>query len=146
MSLAGDLFGEYLDWRLKHPSDDLMTHLVTVEFEDETGTTRRLTRHESLIYLSIIAKAGNDTTRRLIGWLGKILADHPHQRQQLVDDPRLIPKAIEETLRFEPPPYHIARHVARDNEFHGRMVPKGSAIVVLPGAAKPRPPEVSAGR
>ena len=42
------MFADYIDWRAEHPSDDLMTELLTAEFEDETGTTRRLTRDEVL--------------------------------------------------------------------------------------------------
>ena len=54
-----------------------MTELLNAEFEDETGTTRRLTRDEILIYVTVIAGAGNETTTRLIGWAGKVLAEHP---------------------------------------------------------------------
>ena len=130
-----EAFGEYVDWRAEHPSDDLMTLMLTIEFEDDTGTIRRLTRDEILTYVILIAGAGNDTTNRLIGWTGKVLGDHPDARRQLVEDPSLIPNAIEEILRFEPPPYHIARYVAGDAEFHGETVPAGSALVGLPGAA-----------
>jgi cytochrome P450 len=130
-----DVFGAYIDWRAEHPSDDLMTLMLTIEFEDETGTTRRLTREEILTYVVLIASAGNDTTNRLIGWTGKVLSDHPDERRKLAEDPSLIPNAIEEILRFEPPPYHIARYVAHDAEFHGQTVPAGSALVCLPGAA-----------
>lgn len=127
--------GDYLDWRVDHPADDLMTELVHAEFEDEHGVTRRLERHELLTYVSVIAGAGNETTTRLIGWTGKVLADHPDQRRQLVDDPSLIPGAIEEILRYEPPAPHVGRYVARDAEFHGQRVPEGSAILFLVGAA-----------
>lgn len=135
IELSYQKFAEYIDWRAQHPSDDLMTQMLTIEFEDETGTTRRLTRDEILTYLSLIAAAGNDTTNRLIGWTGKVLADHPDERRKLVEDPSLILNAIEEILRFEPPPYHMARYVARDAEFHGQTVPMGSILVCLPGAA-----------
>ena len=94
---------DYIDWRVEHPSDDLMTELLNAEFEDETGTTRRLTRDEILTYVTVVAGAGNETTTRLIGWAGKVLAEHPDQRRELVDDRSLIPNAIEELLRFEPP-------------------------------------------
>ena len=56
------MFAEYVDWRAEHPSDDLMTELLTAEFEDETGTTRRLTRDEVLTYVNLLAGAGNETT------------------------------------------------------------------------------------
>ena len=128
-------FGAYLDWRAEHPSDDLMTELLHAEFEDEHGVTRRLDRHELLTYLAVIAGAGNETTTRLIGWAGKVLSDHPDQRRELAADPGLIPNAIEELLRFEPPPPHIGRYVTRDVELHGETVPEGSAILLLVGAA-----------
>jgi cytochrome P450 len=130
-----ETFGEYIDWRAEHPSDDLMTELIRAEFEDETGTKRRLTRAEILTYVSVLAGAGNETTTRLIGWAGKVLGDHPDQRSMLVEDPALIPNAIEEILRFEPPAPHVGRYVARDVEIHGETVPKGSAMLMLVGAA-----------
>ena len=133
--LSGDMFGEYIDWRAQHPSDDLMTELLNAEFEDETGTTRRLTRDEVLIYVTVIAGAGNETTTRLIGWAGKVLAEHPDQRRELVADAALIPNAIEELLRFEPPAPHVARYVARDVEHYGKNVPAGNVILLLVGAA-----------
>ena len=131
----GDMFAEYIDWRAEHPSDDIMTELLRAEFEDENGTVRRLTREELLTYVTVVAGAGNETTTRLIGWTGKVLADHPDQRRELVRDRTLIPNAIEEILRFETPAPHMARYVARDVELHGRNVPEGSIMMLLPGSA-----------
>jgi cytochrome P450 len=131
----GDFFGEYIDWRAENPSDDLMTELLFAEFEDETGTTRRLTRDEVLLYVSVLSGAGNETTNRLIGWTGKVLAEHPDQRRELVADRALVPNAIEELLRFEPPTPHVARYVTTDVELHGTTVPAGSAMICLSGSA-----------
>src|SRR5262245_18965090 len=133
--LTGEVFAEYIDWREKHPSDDLMTELLHAEFEDETGTTRRLTRGEILLFTNVLAGAGNETTNRLIGWAGKVLAEHPEQRRLLVEQPSLIPDAVEEILRYEPPAPHVSRYVARDVEFHGKRVPEGSALMFLIGSA-----------
>jgi cytochrome P450 len=132
---TGALFGDYIDWRATHPSDDLMTQLLNAEFEDELGVTRRLTREEVLTYVNLLAGAGNETTTRLIGWTGKLLAEHPDQRRQLVEDRSLIPNAIEEILRFEAPSPVQARYVARDVEHHGRKVAEGSIMVLLNGSA-----------
>lgn len=129
------MFNDYIDWRADHPSDDIMTELLQAEFEDETGTVRRLTRDELLTYIGVITGAGNETTGRLIGWTGKVLADHPDQRQELVDDHSLIPNAIEEILRFETPAPHAARYVAQDVELHGQTVPEGSIMMLLPASA-----------
>ncbi|WP_319452753.1 MULTISPECIES: cytochrome P450 [unclassified Mycobacterium] len=133
--VSGDIFADYIDWRVDNPSDDIMTELLNVEFVDETGTIRRLTRDELLIYINVVAGAGNDTTTRLIGWAGKVLAEHPDQRRQLVEDPTLIPKAVEELVRFEPPAPHVARYVTRDAEFYGQTVPQGAVMMMLIGAA-----------
>jgi cytochrome P450 len=132
---SGDMFAEYIDWRADHPSDDIMTELMHAEFEDETGTRRRLTRDELLTYVSVVAGAGNETTTRLIGWTGKVLAEHADQRREIVEDRSLVNDAIEEILRFEPPAPHVGRYVARDVEIHGRTVPEGSALLLLVGAA-----------
>jgi cytochrome P450 len=133
--MNGEFFGQFIDWRAEHPSDDIMTELLHAEFEDETGTVRRLTRDELLIYISVVSGAGNETTTRLIGWTGKVLAEHPDQRRELVADRSLIPAAIEELLRFEPPAPHVARHVTRDVEYYGQRVPAGSVMMALIGAA-----------
>ena len=132
---AGDGFAEYIDWRATHPSDDLMTDLLNAEYEDENGATCRLTRQEVLNYVNLIAAAGNETTTRLIGWTGKVLADNPDQRRQLVEDRSLVPNAIEELLRYESPSPVQARYVTRDVEHYGQSVPAGSAILLLTASA-----------
>jgi cytochrome P450 len=132
---AGEMFADYIDWRAEHPSHDIMTELLHAEFEDETGSRRRLTREELLTYVSVVAGAGNETTTRLIGWGGKVLADHPAQRRELVEDRSLINNAIEELLRFEPPAPHVGRYAARAAAFDGGLVPAGSAVLFLVGAA-----------
>jgi cytochrome P450 len=132
---ANDGFADYIDWRADHPSDDLMTDLLQAEFEDETGAVRRLSREEVLGYVNLIAAAGNETTTRLIGWTGKVLAEHPDQRRQLAEDRSLIPNAIEELLRYESPSPVQARYVTKDVEHHGQSVPAGSAILLLNASA-----------
>jgi cytochrome P450 len=133
--LSGEVFADYIDWRAQHPSDDLMTDLLHAEFVDENGNVRQLERQELLTYLEVISGAGNETTNRLIGWSAKVLAEHPDQRREVVEDRALIPNTIEEILRFEPPAHHMARVVAEDVEVHDRTVPEGSVVIFLVGSA-----------
>jgi cytochrome P450 len=133
--VTGEAFADYIDWRAQHPSDDLMTELLQAEFEDETGTTRRLSRDEVLTYVNVVAGAGNETTTRLIGWTGKVLAEHPDQRRALIEDRSLVPNAIEELLRYETPAPHVARYVSRDVEHYSQTVPQGSVMMFVVGAA-----------
>jgi len=133
--VTGEMFAEFIDWRADHPSDDLMTALLNAEFEDETGTVRRLTRAEVLTYTQVIAGAGNETTGRLIGWIGKVLGEHTDQRRELVHDRSLVRNTIEELLRFEPTGPHVARCMAQDAEYYGQTIPRGSAVLLLVGSA-----------
>ena len=137
--VTADLFADYIEWRSQHPSDDLMTQLLEAEFEDESGEVRRLTRPEVLTYASVIAGAGNETTGRLIGWLAKLLAEHPDQRREVVEDRSLIPKVVDEALRYEPTGHAVARYVVKDVEHHGTTIPAESPILLLLGAANRDP-------
>jgi cytochrome P450 len=128
-------FGEYLDWRKKNPSDDLMTELLEARFTDETGTERTLTREELVGYIGLLAGAGNETTTRLIGWTGYLLDQFPDQRERLAQDRGLIPNAIEEILRFEAPSPVQARYVMKDVEWHGTQVREGASLLLLNGSA-----------
>jgi cytochrome P450 len=131
----GQVFSDFIDWRATHPAEDLTTELLNAEFEDETGTVRRLRREELLMFMNVVAVAGAETTTRLIGWTGKLLSEHADQRRALATDRSLLSGAIEEILRYEPPALQAARYVTRDVEFHGQTVPAGSAILTLIGAA-----------
>ncbi|MBV9513526.1 MAG: cytochrome P450, partial [Mycobacteriaceae bacterium] len=135
----GRIYADYIDWRAKNPSDDLMTALLNVEFEDETGVTRKLTRKEVLHYTQVVAGAGNETTGRLIGWLAKVLAEHPAQRREVLQDRSLLTRTVDETLRFEPTGPHVARYVMRDFDCYDTTVPAGSAMLLLFGAANRDP-------
>jgi cytochrome P450 len=134
-TIDGTFFEEYINWRTANPSDDLMSQLIAAEFEDEKGVVRRLTREEILIFVNILATAGNETTNRVIGWSGKILADHPDQRRELRDDPSLIANAVEELLRYQPPALQACRYVTHDVEVHGTVVPEGSVMMLLMASA-----------
>lgn len=128
-------FDEYIDWRTKHPSDDIITELIQTDFKDPTGTVRKLDRDEILAIVNMVAGAGNETTNRLIGWTGKILGEHHDQRRDLAQNPRLIPQAIEELLRYESPGAVAGRVTTRDTEYYDRKIPAGSIMMLIFGCA-----------
>ena len=136
----GDMFADYIEWRAKHPSDDLMTQLLNAEFEDEHGEKRTLTREEVLTYTTVLAGAGNETTGRLIGWLAKLLAEHPDQRREVVEDRSLIPQrdrrgaALRADRARHGPLRHAGRRVPRHH--HPGRQPDPPAD----GVGQPRPP------
>ena len=138
-SLSGSIFAEFIDSRIDSPRDDIMTQLLNAEFENEHGETTRLSRDELLAYVNIIDAAGNETTRILIGWSAKLLAEHPDQRRRLVEDPSLVPNAIDEVLRYEGNTLQNCRYVGREVEMYGQIVPEGSFMVTLTPSANRDP-------
>jgi cytochrome P450 len=128
-------FLEYIDFRRRHPADDLMTDLLNISFIDDQGVKRQLDEDEIANYSALLAGAGNETTTRLIGWTGYLLGKHPEQRELLLADRTLIPNAIEEILRYEAPSPVQARFVARDVELYGTSVPEGSIMLLLTASA-----------
>ena len=129
------VLAEYVDWRARNPSDDLMTELLNAKVDEPDGSRRALTRDEVVVYASMVAGAGNETATRLIGFTMQLLAQHPDQRRLVAEDPSLIPAAIEEILRLESPSPVQARYVQREVEVHDTTVPEGSIMLLLNGAA-----------
>ncbi|MGX9787802.1 cytochrome P450 [Mycobacterium sp. MMS18-G62] len=134
-NFGAEQFGAYIDYRRQHPADDLMTDLLNATYTDADGAEKHLEEAAIQTYVALLAAAGNETTVRLIGWAGKVLAEHPDQRRQLVDDPSLIPGAIEELLRYEAPSPVQARYVAQDVEHYGTTVAEGSVMLLLTASA-----------
>ena len=129
------VLGDYVDWRAKNAGDDLMTELLNAEVDEPDCSRRPLTRDEVVTYASMVAGAGNETATRLIGFTMQLLAQHPDQRRLLVEDPSLVPIAIEEILRLESPSPAQARYVQHHVDLYGTTVPEGSVMLLLNGAA-----------
>ena len=78
---------------------------------------------------------GNDTTTGLLGGALELLTAHPDERRRLLDDPALLPNAVEELLRLTSPVQGLARTATRDVELHGTTIPAGEKVVLLYAAA-----------
>jgi cytochrome P450 len=127
--------GEQLEERQRSPRDDMFTDLVTAEVVEPDGTQRRLTPDEGAFFGMLLVSAGTETVARLLGWAGSVLADHPEQRAELAADASLIPGAVEELLRFEPPSPVQGRWTTAPVELYSTVVPTGSKVLLLTGSA-----------
>jgi cytochrome P450 len=125
-----EIFAELLAERRRQPADDLLSALLAAEIDG-----RRLTEDELLGFGWLLLVGGNDTTTNLIGNGLELFARHPDQRRQLVDDPTLIPDAVEEVLRFAPPTHSLPRTATRDVAVHGGVIPARSRVMLLWAAA-----------
>jgi cholest-4-en-3-one 26-monooxygenase len=111
--------------RRAHPSDDLTSVLVEAEIEGE-----RLEEHEIVMGFFLLMAAGNDSTRSTYASGMRALLEDPEQRQLLLDDPALIPAAVEESLRMFPAFAHFRRTATRDVELGGQQIRKGEKVVM----------------
>jgi cytochrome P450 len=128
-------FVDLLRERRARPTDDMVSRLLQLEVTLPDGTTRPLQDHELVGFFFLLQSAGSETTARLLGWSAVLLARHPEQRQRLLDDPSLVPNAVEELLRYEAPSPIQARLVTEDVEWYGVTVPAGSKMALLNGSA-----------
>jgi cytochrome P450 len=115
--------------RRREPADDFFTYLLNAQVED-----RKLTDEELLNIAILLYMAGLDTVSSMLAFFFKHLADHPEHRQQLIDDPAIIPSATEELLRYYAST-NTGRIVTRDIEFAGCPMKEGDRVVLSAVAA-----------
>ena len=112
-----------------------MSALVHAEITED-GVERRLTEDEVVSFAMLLYSAGTETVAKLLGNAAVLLAAHPDQRADLVADPSLLPDAVEELLRIEPPsPVQRPLDAEADIEWHGTTIPEGSKVLLLTGSA-----------
>ncbi len=130
-----DYWQQLIDDRRVSPRDDLLSELMESDLEEADGSARRLTDDELHAFMGLLSSAGNETVARFTGWAATGLARFPAERQRLVDDPGLIPNAVEEILRWEAPSPIQGRWTTTDVELHDTVIPRGSKVALLTGAA-----------
>jgi cytochrome P450 len=111
--------------RRENPTDDLTSVLVHAEVEGE-----KLEEHEIVMGFFLLMAAGNDSTKATYASGMRALIENPDQRQQLLDDPSLIPSAVEEALRMFPAFAHFRRTATADTELNGTRIKEGDKVVM----------------
>jgi cholest-4-en-3-one 26-monooxygenase len=111
--------------RRERPTDDLTSVLVHAEIDGH-----RLEEHEIVMGFFLLVAAGNDSTKATYCSGMRALMEHPDQRQLLLDDPALIPSAVEESLRMFPAFAHFRRTATCDTELAGQPIRKGDKVVM----------------
>jgi cytochrome P450 len=111
--------------RRENPTDDLTTVLVNAEIDGET-----LEEHEIVMGFFLLVAAGNDSTKATYTSGMRALMEAPDQLQKLLDDPSLIPSAVEEALRMFPAFAHFRRTATCDTELHGQKICEGEKVVM----------------
>jgi cytochrome P450 len=125
-----EYFDEILDERELERRDDLLSQFLDAELDGV-----KLTRTEILDICFLFLIAGLDTVTATLDCMFAFLAQHPDHRRMLVEDPTLIPAAVEELLRWETPVMGVARVAARDTNLGGCPVNQGDQVMVMLGAA-----------
>ncbi len=111
--------------RRENPTDDLLSVLVHAEVDGE-----RLEEHEIVMGFFLLVAAGNDSTKATYSSAMRALMENPDQKQLLLDDPSLVPSAVEEALRMFPAFAHFRRTATCDTELAGQQIREGDKIVM----------------
>ncbi len=111
--------------RIESPTDDLTSVLVHAEVEGS-----KLEEHEIVMGFFLLMAAGNDSTKATYCSGMRALMEDPEQKQMLLDDPSLVPDAVEESLRMFPAFAHFRRTATADTELHGQQIKKGEKVVM----------------
>ena len=111
--------------RREHPTDDLTSVLVNAEIDGQ-----KLEEHEIVMGFFLLVAAGNDSTKATYCSAMRALMEHPEERQALIDDPSLIPSAVEEALRMFPAFAHFGRTATHDTELGDRQIREGDKVVM----------------
>ena len=127
-------FADAAAMRRKHPTDDVITDMVTKKAGD-----RYLTEPEIVGMCFLLWIAGFDTTRSLIANGIQLLDEHPDQRAILAREPERMREAVEELLRYETPVQNTARTTQSDVTLHGVTIPAGGRVALMLGAANRDP-------
>jgi pimeloyl-[acyl-carrier protein] synthase len=148
---AKDALRRYLAEAIKqrgaNPADDLISALIAARDESDA-----LSENELLAFVVLLLLAGNETTTNLIGNGLLALCRHPDQQQRLRESRELVPKAIEEMLRYDPPVQMTVRIPTATTNVGGTEIPAGSLAFILLAAANrdsaqfPRPEVFDVGR
>jgi len=123
----------------RHPSDDMIGHLIEAEVEREDGTVVHLTDEEIGQFLNLMTAAGAETVTKLVGNGVMTFAEHPDELARLKADPSLAGSAVEEVLRWRAPSQYQGRYSLRDREFHGVTIPADNPVLIVTGAANRDP-------
>jgi cholest-4-en-3-one 26-monooxygenase len=114
-----------IEERREAPTEDLTSVLVHAEIDGE-----KLADHEIVMGFYLLMAAGNDSTKATYCSGMRALMENPEQRQKLLDDPALIPQAVEESLRMFPAFAHFRRTATKDTELQGQEIKEGDKIVM----------------
>ena len=126
----------FIKERQARPKDDLISALIGAELRDvDSGAMTKLGFDELLGFCLLLGNAGHETTARLICNSAVTLYRHPDQRARLAQDASLLPNAVEEMLRIDPPSQVQGRWLTRDWTRHGVTIPADVRVLLLTGAA-----------
>ena len=114
------------DREMADPKDNILGALLRGTVDGEN-----LNQEEFRNFMMLLIVAGNETTRNQTSHLMRLLIDHPEQYQMLIDDPTLIPDAVEEGLRFNSPVICFRRTAMQDVELDGQQIRKGDKIMLF---------------
>jgi cytochrome P450 len=135
MTQVGAYYYALIAEKRRNPADDMLSRLTEVTVDRGDGVESGLDDVEIAGFATLLGGAGAETVTKLIGNAAVLFDRHPDRWQRVLDDPAVVPKAVEEILRLLPPSQYQGRFSKADREFEGGTIPAGFPVLLLTGAA-----------
>jgi cytochrome P450 len=129
------LYLQLVTERRRRPGDDVVSLLITTAVEDDEGDSRMMSDDEIADRYLELGFAGHETVTKLLANAIVGLAWYPDQRRELIADRSLLPNAVEELLRWDPPSHYQGRWTTRPVEMHGTTIPADVRVILITGSA-----------
>jgi cytochrome P450 len=130
-----EYFHELAQHKRRHPADDMLTRLVEVGIDREGGGTTRLADQEISSFGVLLGGAGSETVTKAIGNGVVLFHRNPAEWSKILADPGLIPKAVEEIIRYWAPSQYVGRYTSQETTYAGQPIPAGRPVLLLTGSA-----------
>jgi cytochrome P450 len=132
---AGAYYYGLVASKRRDPADDMLTRLTQVTVDRGDGIETGLDDDEIAGFATLLGGAGAETVTKLVGNAVWLFHHNPDQWRRVLDDPTVIPRAVEEILRLLPPSQYQGRFSTEDREFEGGTIPAGHPVLLITGAA-----------
>jgi len=118
-----------------HPTDDMISGLITAEVDRGDGVPTSLDDEEIAGFAALLGGAGAETVTKLVANAAVLFGRHPGEWQKVLDDPDQIPGAVEEVLRYWPPSQYQGRFSVAESTYSGVTIPAGYPMLLVTGSA-----------
>ncbi|OBY29461.1 cytochrome P450 [Mycolicibacter kumamotonensis] len=130
-----EYFGDLAKHKRQYPADDMMTRLVEVTIDRGDDGTTQLTNEEIASLGVLLVGAGSETVTKAIGNGVVLFHRNPDEWSKVLADPSVIPKAVDEIIRYWAPSQYVGRFTTEETTYSGQTIPANVPVLLIAGSA-----------